>query len=80
MDTISNKWYEAKNFRNNFLVSSFWERKFNLLEKIGKIRVGSIKKELNNYDLIFVPAQSEVLAWIKTDTPIIYYSDATIPW
>lgn len=48
-------------------------------KKIGKIRVGSIKKELNNYDLIFVPAQSEVLAWIKTDTPIIYYSDATIP-
>lgn len=48
-------------------------------EKIGRQRVKSIKKDLSDYDLIFVTAQSEVLAWLKTDTPIVYYSDATIP-
>lgn len=48
-------------------------------EKIGKIRANSINKDLDKYDLIFIPAQSEVLAWIKTNTPIVYYSDSTIP-
>ena len=37
------------------------------------------QKLLNKYDVIFIPGQAEVLAGISTDTPVIYYSDATIP-
>lgn len=48
-------------------------------EKIGQLKANSIKKDLGQYDLIFVPAQSEIVACLKTETPIVYYSDATIP-
>ncbi len=30
-----------------------------------------------NYDLVFVPGGKEVIAWLETDIPILYYSDAT---
>lgn len=31
----------------------------------------------DSYDLVFVPSGKEVLAFLETDVPIIYYSDAT---
>ncbi|KRN45521.1 glycosyltransferase family 4 protein [Limosilactobacillus ingluviei] len=39
----------------------------------------TIKSNLEEFDLIFVPGQIEVVAGLKTKTPIVYYSDATIP-
>lgn len=36
------------------------------------------KHDLDQYDFIFVPAQSEVIARLKTNRPIIHYSDATV--
>ena len=31
----------------------------------------------SEYDLVFVPGGKETIAWLETDIPIIYYSDAT---
>lgn len=50
----------------------------NLTEIMGKAKVNSIKENFSNYDLIFVPAQSDIISALKTSTPIIHYSDATV--
>jgi len=45
-------------------------------------RVGryfSRKLRENSYDLIFAPAGIATIAWLETDIPIVYYSDATWP-
>ncbi|GHN29300.1 glycosyltransferase family 4 protein [Lactobacillus delbrueckii] len=44
-----------------------------------KLRVRYANKQnLDKYDLIFVPGQSDVVARLRTKTPIIRYSDATV--
>ncbi|MGZ1207604.1 hypothetical protein ACXO4M_09245 [Lactobacillus delbrueckii subsp. bulgaricus] len=44
-----------------------------------KLRVRYANKQnLDRYDLIFVPGQSDVVARLRTKTPIIRYSDATV--
>lgn len=50
----------------------------NLTKEIGKAKVKSITANLSDYDLIFVPAQSDIVSAIRTETPIIHYSDATV--
>lgn len=50
----------------------------NLTKEIGKAKVNSIKENLSDYDLIFIPAQSDIVSAIKTETPIVHYSDATV--
>lgn len=45
-------------------------------------RVGryfSRKLQEDRYDLIFAPAGISTIAWLETDVPIVYYSDATWP-
>lgn len=43
------------------------------------IRAGFVNKQnLDKYDLIYTPGQSDVTAGLKTQTPIIRYSDATV--
>ncbi|KGH62267.1 hypothetical protein X375_05835 [Oenococcus oeni S13] len=44
-----------------------------------RLRTNSIKTNFSNYDLIFVPGQSEIVAALRTNVPIVYYSDATVP-
>lgn len=44
-----------------------------------KLRVKSIKKDLSKYDVLFVPGQVDIVAGLETDTPIIYYTDGTVP-
>ena len=34
---------------------------------------------LNKYDLLFVPGQVDIVAGLKTNVPIIYYTDGTVP-
>lgn len=68
------KRYQLKNgfkvdFSRDFLHS--WD--------LSRIRAISIRQKLDDYDLIVCPGQSEVLASITTKTPILYYSDATVP-
>lgn len=44
-----------------------------------KLRVRYANKQnLDKYDLIFIPGQSDVVARLHTKTPIIRYSDATV--
>lgn len=43
------------------------------------LKVNSIHTQLENYDLIFVPGQIDVVAGLKTQKPIIYYTDGTVP-
>lgn len=43
------------------------------------LKARTIDKNLDDFDFIFVPGQSEVIAGLKTSTPIIYYTDATVP-
>lgn len=44
-----------------------------------KIRASYVNKQnLDKYDLIYTPGQSDVTAGLKTKTPIIRYSDATV--
>lgn len=45
----------------------------------GLIKSKSIKKDLSQYDLIFIPGQVDIVASIKTKTPIMYMTDGTIP-
>lgn len=45
----------------------------------GLIKSKSIKKDLSQYDLIFIPGQVDIVASIKTNTPILYMTDGTIP-
>lgn len=43
-----------------------------------EIHTKSLKKNrFERYDYLFIPAQSEIIAGIRTDVPIIHYSDAT---
>lgn len=46
---------------------------------IGWIEGHLIKENLDNYDLIFIPGQSELIGYLSTKSPIAYYSDATVP-
>lgn len=46
---------------------------------MSRYHINSIDKDLNKYDLIFIPAQVDIVAGLKTSTPIIYYTDGTIP-
>lgn len=43
------------------------------------IRTRTIKQDLSKYDVLFVPGQVDIVAGLKTDTPIIYYTDGTVP-
>ncbi len=50
----------------------------NLTKEIGRAKVGSITKDLSDYDVIFIPAQSDIVSALKTSTPLVHYSDATV--
>lgn len=39
----------------------------------------SIPQDLSRYDIIFVPGQVDIVAALKTPTPIVYYTDGTVP-
>jgi hypothetical protein len=43
------------------------------------IKIARIKQDLSKYDLIFSPAQPDIVSRIKTDTPIAFYNDGTVP-
>ena len=46
---------------------------------VGWLKAKSIRKNLDEYDILFIPGQSELVGYLKTVTPIIYYSDTTVP-
>lgn len=46
---------------------------------VGWLEAHLIKDNLDKYDLIFIPGQSELVGYLTTKTPIVYYSDATVP-
>lgn len=58
--------YGKGSFIHSRLLSKYHTKKIN-------------NKDLSKYDLIFVPAQVDIVAGLKTDVPIIYYTDGTIP-
>ena len=75
-------------YKNNKLVNKLLARSYRLFWGKGSYihsrmmslyHTGSIKRNLSKFDLIFVPAQVDIVAGLKTDTPIIYYTDGTIP-
>ncbi len=45
----------------------------------GWLKVKTIREKLENYDIIFIPGQVDIVANLKTKTPIIYYTDGTVP-
>lgn len=47
------------------------------LSSWGKVR--TISTDLNKFDVIFIPGQVDVVAGLKTKTPIVYYTDGTVP-
>lgn len=44
-----------------------------------KLKVRTVHDDLEKYDIIFIPGQVDIVAGIKTNTPIIYYTDGTVP-
>ncbi|MFR0583293.1 hypothetical protein ACLUX0_03145 [Limosilactobacillus mucosae] len=69
--------FKRYQLKNGFKVDFF--RDFLHSWDLSRIRAISIRQKLDDYDLIVCPGQSEVLASITTKTPILYYSDATVP-
>lgn len=43
------------------------------------LKVKTIHENLEKYDVIFIPGQIDLVAGLKTKTPIIYYGDGTVP-
>lgn len=75
-------------YNNNMMTNKFLAKVYRLFYGKGsfihsrlmsRYHINSIDKDLNKYDLIFVPAQVDIVAGLKTSTPIIYYTDGTIP-
>lgn len=44
-----------------------------------RIHVSSIQEDLSKFDVLFIPGQVDIVAGLKTQTPIIYYTDGTVP-
>jgi glycosyltransferase involved in cell wall biosynthesis len=45
----------------------------------GHVHVSSIKQDLTKFDVLFIPGQVDIAAELRTTTPIIYYTDGTVP-
>lgn len=44
----------------------------------GWLKAKSIRQNLDDYDVIFVPGQVDIVANLKTNKPIIYYTDGVV--
>ena len=75
-------------YNNNGLLLKIYRKMYKYIYKSGPvdhtklasiIKISSIKDNLDLYDVIFVPGQSEIVAGIKTKRNIIYYTDVTVP-
>ena len=54
---------------------SSWDHFKGYARRVGRYFSEALKRE--DYDLVFVPGGIECIAWLETDIPILYYSDAT---
>lgn len=79
---------EWVSYRNGSLMDKLCSKAYRLVYGHGsythsrlasKLRVRSIKQDLSKYDLLFVPGQVDIVAGLNTSTPIIYYTDGTVP-
>lgn len=75
-------------YNNNGLLLKMYRKIYKYIYKNGPvdhtklaslIKINSIKDDLDLYDIIFIPGQSEIVAEIKTRKNVIYYTDATVP-
>lgn len=72
-------------YNNNGLLLKMYRKIYKYIYKNGPvdhtklaslIKINSIKDDLDLYDIIFIPGQSEIVAEIKTRKNVIYYTDA----
>lgn len=65
----------------NFSIRKITRKRYNLAHSIllARAYANVVSKKLNQkkYDIIYAPASSTLIAYLKTDIPIVYFSDAT---
>lgn len=65
----------SKVYRIFFGKGSYYHSR--LISNYHKVSINN--HDLNKYDLIFVPAQVDIVAGLITNVPIVYYTDGTVP-
>jgi glycosyltransferase involved in cell wall biosynthesis len=62
---------------SRFFFKAEWIPKYSLLKNMYAMQVLKRKMKGRKYDFLIAPAAAPELAYLKTDTPIVYFGDAT---